>query len=144
MLVDNCIRHFGDWWLLGSKDYPDWGFVMFDLCNQFVVAALTGGLVTLIVFIAIYSRSFGAIGRARKQAAGDRREEWFLWCLGSALFANVVASFGINYMVHLMMCFFSLLACISVGAFAPRSETIQHAGAPRTEEFAHASAPAGW
>ena len=72
MLVDNCIRHFGDWWLLGYKNYGDWGFVMFDVCNQFVLAALRGGLVTLVVYIAIYKRSFGAIGSARKRVAADR------------------------------------------------------------------------
>ena len=102
MLVDNCIRHFSDWWLLGYKNYGDWGFDMWDLCNQFVVTALTGGLLTLVLYIAIFKRSFRAIGTARKQVSGDRRQEWLLWCLGSALFANVVAHFGINYMVHLI------------------------------------------
>ena len=58
MLVDNCIRHFSDWWLIGYKNYGDWGFDMWDLCNQFVVAALTGGLVTLVLYITIFKRSF--------------------------------------------------------------------------------------
>src|SRR5580704_3222629 len=117
MLVDNCIRHFGDWWLLGSKTYGDWGFEMWDLCNQFVVAAVTGGIVTLIIYIMIFSRSFGAIGTARKLVSGDRSQEWLLWCLGSALYANVVSSFGINYMVQLLMCLFPLLVCTSVATF---------------------------
>ncbi len=43
-LVDQTIRHFSDWWLLGCKYYNTWGWDMWDLCNQFVVAALTGGL----------------------------------------------------------------------------------------------------
>jgi hypothetical protein len=119
-LVDNCIRHFGDWWLLGFKNYGDWGFDMWDLCNQFVVAALTGGLITLVLYITIFKRSFRAIGTARKRVDGHRGQEWLLWCLGSALFANVVAHFGINYMVHLLMCLFSLLACISVATFEAR------------------------
>ena len=76
MLVDNCIRHFGDWWLLGYKFYNEWGFCMYDLCNEFVGVAVRGGLVTLVCFIAIYSRSFGAIGTARKHVNGDRRQEW--------------------------------------------------------------------
>lgn len=117
MLVDNCIRHFGDWWLIGYKYYNEWGFCMFDLCDQFVAVAVTGGLITLIVFIMIYSRSFGAIGTARKHVDGDRRQEWFLWCLGSALFVNVIASFGINFTVHLTLSFFSLVACISTATF---------------------------
>ena len=114
MLVDNCIRHFSDWWLIGYRYYGSWGFDMWDLCNQFVATALGGGLVTLVLFIMLYSRSFGLIGRARKQVEGDRHREWPLWCLGSALLAYVVASFGINYMVYLTMCFLTLLACVSV------------------------------
>lgn len=118
MLVDNCIRHFGDWWLVGYTNYGSWGFDMWDLCNQYVAVALTGGLLALILFIMIYSRAFGAVGRARKREEGDRTQEWLFWCLGSSLFANVVASFGINYMVQLMMCLSMLLACISVATSA--------------------------
>jgi len=117
MLMDKTIRHFSDWWLLGCKYYNVWGWDMWDLCNQFVVCALTGGLLTLVCYIAIFSRSFGAIGKARKQVDGDRGREWLLWCLGSALFATVVAHFGINYMAQLMMGLFPLLCCISVANF---------------------------
>jgi hypothetical protein len=116
-LVDNCIRHFSDWWLLGYKDYNLWGWDMWDLCNQFVAVALTGGLLTLIFYIMIFKRSFGAIGIARKQVDGNRGQEWLLWCLGADLFGTVVAHFGINYMALGLMGFFPLLACISVAAF---------------------------
>jgi len=136
-LVDNCIRHFSDWWLLGYRYYNDWGWDMWDLSNQFVVAALTGGLVTLVFYIAIFSRSFGAIGTARKQANGDRRQEWLLWCLGSDLFANVVASFGINYMAVMMMTLFPLLACISVASFETRQAV--RSEVPGQDQFESAS-----
>jgi hypothetical protein len=115
-LVDNCIRHFSDWWLLGYKYYNNWGWDMWDLSNQFVVAALGGGLITLVFYIMIFSRSFSAVGTARKRVNGNRRDEWFLWCLGADLFANVVAHFGINYMAQMMMTLFPLLAFISVAA----------------------------
>jgi hypothetical protein len=139
MLVDNCIRHFSDWWLLGYKNYGDWGYDMWDLCNQFVVAALTGGLITLVFFIVIYSRSFGIIGKTRKRVEGDRKREWLLWCLGSTLFANVVASFGINYVNQLQMALFSLLACISVATSSARRVPVGKVNS--TSEFFHASAP---
>ena len=143
MLVDNCIRHFGDWWLFGSKSYGDWGFVMFDVCNQFVLAALRGGLVTLILYIAIYKRSFGTIGMARKHVDGDRRQEWFLWCLGSALFATVVSSFGIDYMVYLMMFLCSLLVGISVASFEARQAAVRSEETPAKLQFASAFGAAG-
>ncbi|MDE3110071.1 MAG: hypothetical protein KGL02_09030 [Acidobacteriota bacterium] len=114
MLVDNCIRHFSDWWLLGYRFYNNWGWDMWDLSNQFVAVALTGGLITLVLFVMMLSRSFGAIGMARKQVEGDRPREWFLWCLGAALFANVVSFFGCSYMAQMQMALFALLGIICV------------------------------
>jgi hypothetical protein len=141
-LVDDCIRHFGDWWLLGCANYGDWGFDMWDLCNQFVVQALTGGLVTLVLYITIFKRSFRAIGIARKRVEGDRRQEWLFWCLGSALFANVVAHFGINYMFHLSEYFFILLVSISAATFGVKQEVrlakVRVEEAPAKVEFVSA------
>jgi hypothetical protein len=142
-LVDMTIRHFSDWWLLGTRDYNTWGWGAWDLCNQFVAVALTGGLLTLIFYIAIFSRSFRAIGTARKQVNGDRGQEWLLWCLGSALFATVVAHFGINYMAQLIMGFFPLVACISVATFEARQPTVRTAEASAQVEFASAPGTAG-
>ncbi len=139
MLVDNCIRHFGDWWLLGYKNYGNWGFDMWDLCNQFVAVALMGGLITLILFVAIYGKSFQAIGRARKEVEGNHAQEWFLWCLGSTLFANVVASFGINYMIQLELVLFPLLACICVVAFSTKQSVLREVDSVR--DLLPASAP---
>jgi len=114
MLVDNCIRHFGAWWFLGTTHYGEWGFDMWDLCNQFVAVALTGGLISLVFFIMIYSRGFSMIGKARKRVSGNFSLEWSLWAFGAVLFADVVASFGINYMIQLQTELFLSLACISV------------------------------
>jgi hypothetical protein len=117
MLVDNCIRHFSDWWLIGCKGYMGWGFAMFDCCNQFVVQAVCGGLLTLVAYIAIFTRSFGAIGNARKRVEGDRGQEWLFWCLGSVLFSIVMAHFGINYAAEMQIGLFAVWASISTAAF---------------------------
>jgi hypothetical protein len=143
MLVDNCIRHFGEWWLVGTANYSDWGFMMFDVCNQFVLAAVRGGLVTLILYITIYKRSFGALGTARRRVEGDRSEEWFPWCLGAALFATVVSSFGINYTIPLMLCLFPLLACVSVAAIQAKQTAILRAEASTEVQSAPSSGPEG-
>jgi len=143
LLVDNCIRHFSDWWLLGYRYYETWGWDMWDLCNQFVVAALTGGLVTLVLYVAIFKRSFAAIGTARKRVNGHRGQEWLLWCLGVDLFANVVSSFGINYMLQMQMSLFPLLACISVATFEAKQATVRRVGVPGQEQFEPALAAAG-
>jgi hypothetical protein len=142
-LVDNLIRHFSDWWLLGYTNYKDWGWEMWDTCNQFVAVALTGGLLTLTLYIIILKRSFAAIGNARKQVSGDRKQEWFLWCLGSALFANVVAAFGINYMAQLLMLLFPLLACISMATFEVRQAMVGRVEVRDQERFGSPRSPSG-
>jgi hypothetical protein len=118
MLIDQCIRHFTDWWLIGTNAAGTWGWDMWDLSNQFVAEAETGGLLTVICFILVISRSFGRIGKARKAVEGDRNQEWLLWCLGSALFAHTVGYFGVSYFDHTKIAWFALLASIAA-ATAP-------------------------
>jgi len=114
MLIDTLIRHFGEWWLLGTRNNGSWGWESWDTCNQFVDVSVRGGLLTLVLYITVIKWSFAAIGNTRKRVSGDRRQEWFLWCLGSSLFANVVGQFGINYMIQLQLLLFPLLSCICV------------------------------
>lgn len=143
-LVDMTIRHFSDWWLLGTKAYVDWGWDSWDLCNQFVAVALTGGLLTLIFYLAIFKVSFSSIGTARRLVAGSREQEWLLWCLGSSLFATVVAHFGINYMAQLIMGFFPLVASILVATSEARQTVLEPAKIaddPRVAAFPTRSRP---
>jgi hypothetical protein len=122
MLVDNCIRHFTDWWLLGYKYYDRWGFDMWDLSNQYVAYALRGGLGTLVMFLLIISRSFGRLGTARKLVEGNSNQEWLFWCLGSAMVSHIVIYFGVNYFDQMQFVWYALLAIISAavaGAASP-------------------------
>lgn len=115
MLVDQCIRHFSDWWLIGTKDYPRWGYDMWDLCNQYVAIADTTGLLPLILFIVVLVFAFKYIGRARRAAKydGDKKAEFYRWALGASLFANIVAFLGISYWDQTMVAWYALLAMIS-------------------------------
>jgi hypothetical protein len=117
-LIDQLIRHFSDWWLVGTNDNTTWGWDMYDLANQFVAEGITGGLLALISFIAMISICFGWIGKARKLVEDNLDEQWFLWCLGGALFANVVAFFGISYFDQTRFTWFALLISISVATAA--------------------------
>jgi hypothetical protein len=142
-LLDMAINHFSDWGLMGTPDYVNWGWDSYDLCNQFVAVALTGGLLSLVLYIAIFKRGFAAIGTARKFAEGDRGQEWFLWCLGSTLFATVVSYFGINSGAVLMIAFFILVSGISVATIEVREPTTQTAETPARLQFAAAPGAAG-
>jgi hypothetical protein len=111
-LVDQFIRHFTDWLWIGTKDSINWGFDMWDQQNQFVQVGETGGLLALVFFIAMISRSFGRIGTCRRLTEGTR-QEWTFWLLGAALFSHIVTFFGVNYFDQVKMTWFMSLAIIS-------------------------------
>jgi hypothetical protein len=85
---------------------------MWDAQDMYVSVGEAGGLAALIFFILLISRSFGRLGNARKKAK-SKQEEWLVWFLGSALFANVVAFFGVNYFDQSRDAWFLLIAMIS-------------------------------
>jgi hypothetical protein len=130
-LIDVFVRHFWDWWLLGTKDIGSWGWSMWDLSDTYVSQGESGGLITLVFFIAIIVRCFSRIGKARR-SAGGRKREWFMWLIGAGLYANVMAFFGVSYWDQTNVAWFAMLAIISV-ATAP---TLVQKTAPMETETA--------
>jgi hypothetical protein len=128
-LIDATVRHFSDWWLIGTKSNASWGSDTWDACNQFVYEATSGGLITLVVFVAILSRAFSMIGKARKRAEGSRRQEWFYWCLGAALYAHVMSFWGIDYFDVIRTWWYIFLAMIPAATVVARVSTATEAKA---------------
>src|SRR5579872_4753984 len=64
-LVNMCIVHFWDWWLVGTKSNGDWGWGMWDTCNQYVAVSEYSGLIPLILLLAMIVYGFKFLGRAR-------------------------------------------------------------------------------
>lgn len=116
-LVDQFIRRFGEWWLLGTKDNAQWGFTMWDVANQYVGVGQDAGIVPLIFFIATIVFSFKFLGIARRSFQGNKNQELFFWALGAAVFSHVVAFFGISYFDQTQVAWYMLLAIISASTY---------------------------
>lgn len=114
-LINQFVDHFSSWWLIGSTNVSSWGWDMWDAQNMFVSVGEAGGLTALVFFILVISRSFGWLGKARQRAA-SKSQEWTIWLLGAALFANVVSFFGVNYFDQVRVAWFALLSMICATA----------------------------
>jgi len=128
-LIDSFVKHIGDWWLIGTHDYVNWGWNMWDQCNQFVSEGETGGLVCFICFIAMFAICFKWIGNARKAVEGNRKKEWFFWLLGATLFAQMLAYVGIDYFDQSTFVWYALLALIPAATRLVRVSTANNAKA---------------
>jgi hypothetical protein len=113
-LVDNFFRHFGEWWLFGTKSTADWGFSMWDLSNQFVAVGEDHGLLPFIFFIATLVYAFRYVGSARKASEGSKKQGWFFWALGAGLVSHIAGFFGVSYFDQTKLAWYFLLVAISV------------------------------
>jgi hypothetical protein len=110
-LIDQFVNHTSSWWLIGTKDAASWGWDMWDAQNMYVSVGEAGGVAALVFYILVISRSFSRLGKARRRAM-SKRQEWLIWLLGAALFANVVAFFGVNYFDQSRIAWFLLVSMI--------------------------------
>jgi len=123
-LVNQCILHFSDWVLIGTKYYGSWGISMFDLSNQYVQTADTAGIIPLISLLAILVFGYKYLGMARKAVEGNRPNELFIWAICASLFANTVSMVGIAYFDQMMVAWYALLAIISAITLPARSAVL--------------------
>jgi hypothetical protein len=119
-LIDTFTKHLGDWWLIGTHDNANWGWDMWDQCNQYVSEGETGGLVAFGCFITMIVICFKKIGNARKAAEGNRKREWLFWLLGAAVFAETMAFMGVAYFDQSQYGWYMLLVIIPVATLVPR------------------------
>lgn len=121
-LIDTFIRHFSDWWLIGTNANMNWyGGAMWDQCNQFVTEGETGGLLTLVLFIGMICICFRWLGQARKSSTGDGNKAWFFWLIGASLLTHVVGFFGIDYFDQTRFVWYALLVIVSTATMSART-----------------------
>jgi hypothetical protein len=109
-LIDQCIRHFWDWWLFGTLDNASWGWDMWDTANQFVGTAERAGILALFLLIALFSRAFRAIGNARAAHEADKPRQFELWTIGCVVFTQLMIFVGVDYFDQTMMVWYLLLS----------------------------------
>ncbi len=114
ILIDHAVHHFPEWWLIGTYSTAQWGFHMFDVTNQYVLVGVQGGLVTLLLFVALISRAFGAVGRALP-ACGDAHplRQRLAWALGASLTVHAVNYISVPYFDQNIVNWYLLLAMIA-------------------------------
>jgi hypothetical protein len=118
-VVDAFVKHFDSWWLLGTSSTGGWvatelSFGGTDLTNQFVADGVNGGLLGLILSVALVVRCFQRVGRSIRQIEGSNpNEQKFIWGLGSALLGSVVIIFSVTYFDQMQVVWYFLLSCIA-------------------------------
>jgi hypothetical protein len=112
-LLDLFVKHFSEWWLIGTSQNANWGWDMWDTANQYVNEGERGGLVVFLCFLALIWLGFRKLAEARVADGVDHKHQRFLWLLGACLFTHCVAYFGVDYYDQSRFAWYATLAMIS-------------------------------
>lgn len=134
-LIHECVLHFWDWWLIGTNANASWGWDMWDTADQYIQTAQTAGLLGLIFLVAIFVYGFKYLGRARK-AAPDKKQAFFFWALGTALFAETLSFFGVSLWDQSIVEWYALLAVIGTVAARQAQDATMRLGGIRLAQGA--------
>jgi hypothetical protein len=142
-LIDEFIRHTGEWMLVGTRGYVRWPGPGFEaITNEFVRQGVDGGLLTLGLFVGMIAVSFIGVGRILRTAArrrvrvvgrsedgtrllvqpADRPEARatrlaLAWALGVSLFTHCIVFVGVAYFGQVLLVWYLGLGFI--GSLTP-------------------------
>lgn len=123
-LMQMAISHIDKWWVAGMPilETRDW-FPYYvasggaDITNIFISFGITGGILSIILFIYLLTKTYQNLGKALAAVRFEHspliRDEYLLWGLGVMLFVHIVTWLGITYFDQFYVIWFMQLAAIS-------------------------------
>jgi hypothetical protein len=111
-LIDQFLRHFDEWWLLGTNSTLHWGYWMQDTTNAYVMQGIRGGLPTLALYIAFLAFCFREVGLALRAVDGSRTRRAYVWALGLCVFGHCVVMMAASYFGQILIALY--LTCGAV------------------------------
>lgn len=114
VLLDAFIRHFSDWWLIGTQTTGDWGYLTDDVANTYCILAKHGGLLALILFGRLLVLAFREVGTRRAEAENDVPTQILIWAFGACLFGHLISFLGTSYFDQTRALWFLTLAMFPI------------------------------
>jgi hypothetical protein len=117
-LFDEFVNRFGEWWLVGTNSYEQWWQYSFEaVTNHYVVEAVRGGLLTLVLFVALIAAAFAGVGRIARLAGHDRFQRFIAWGTGVSLTVHCAAFIAVAYVGQIFVVWYLVLGM--VGSLVP-------------------------
>lgn len=110
-LINEAVNHFREWAILGTRGTAHWGYGLFDVTNQYILEGVRGGLITLVLFVAIFIRAVAKTGGAslRRISSGH---QWLLWGVCVSILGHCISFFGVSYFGQIILLLYLTLAIV--------------------------------
>jgi hypothetical protein len=133
-LVDAFIRRFHEWALVGTSNTAHWGFGLQDTTNRYVAEGVSGGLMTLVLFIIVLRTSFVQLRRARlvfeRQEGPKSLSALLAWGSSVSLAVHCVSFISVSYFGQMVQFFVFFVATVPAIARFSRRQRVKSRRAP--------------
>lgn len=112
-LIDQAILHWKEWFIWGEQieRIGHWRVWKNDITNQYILEALRGGMLTLVLFISIIIISFHFLGILIKNSK-NKEMIVFYWVIGVSLFMHITNFIAVSYFGQIWILWYLVLAFI--------------------------------
>jgi len=111
-LIDQAVKHFPEWAVLGVRSTAHWGRGLSDITNEYVLQGLRGGMITLGLFTAMIAVGFRSLGRFLNRPRFQSHDV-LAWALFCSFVGHCVAFFGVSYFGQISILWLLTLSCVS-------------------------------
>jgi hypothetical protein len=111
-LIDQAIRNFPRWMLLGTRETRSWGLGLEDVTNQYILEGVSGGFVTLVLFCVILFVGARTVVRLSLRSR-DTSESYLAWGLFVTIIAHCLSFLGVSYFGQIDLVWYLLLAGVA-------------------------------
>jgi len=112
-LIDQAIKRFPEWGLIGTRSTAHWGYGLFDVTSQYVYEGVRGGILTLALFVATIALAYRGVGRVLRATPESRSRRILAWMLGAALFTHMGMFIAVSYFGQMYLIWYFTLAAIA-------------------------------
>jgi hypothetical protein len=98
-LFDQWVRHWPQWIFVGVRieTVASWAWGVQDITNHFIFTSIEGGLLAMILYIALITKGFKIAGNCIKQLNEKINIQKFIWAIATVLLAEIISFFGVSY-----------------------------------------------
>ena len=111
-LIDQAVKHFNEWALLGTRNTAHWGRGLGDITNQYVAEAVSGGLVTLVLFVCLMIFAAKILGSYSLRLA-SKANQWLMWCICVSVLGHCIAFLGVGYFGQIRMLLYLMFGIVA-------------------------------
>ena len=127
-MIDGFVESFDKWWLVGTRTYGDIWSQGFDaITNQYVLEGLEGGLITLILFLAMIFLGLRGAGLIQQYSSTTPFHKVTAWMIGASIFVHCVSFLAVSYFGQIIMIWYLVLAIsASLSPSSARLQVVRH------------------